>query len=80
MNLRAYLNSLPMAERAEFAHRCGTTIGYLKKQLTIGGNFGAEIAIAIERESGGVVRVESLTPKPDWAYIRASGTAVASAQ
>ncbi|HEY0878970.1 MAG TPA: YdaS family helix-turn-helix protein [Zeimonas sp.] len=71
--LRAYLNSLPVAEQIEFAIRCKTSIGYLRKALAVKANLGESLCIAIERESGGAVRCEDLRPDVDWAYLR--GTA-----
>lgn len=71
--LRAHLNSLPVAEQAAFAIRCGTTIGYLRKALAVKANLGESLCIAIERESHGAVRCEDLRPDVDWAYLR--GTA-----
>ncbi len=74
--LRAYLNSLSVAEQTEFAIRCGTTIGYLRKALAVkGARIGESLCIAIERESDGTVRCEDLRPDVDWAYLR--GTAPA---
>lgn len=68
--LQTYLNGLPVAEQEQFAARCGTTIGYLRKQLSSGGRFGESLAIAIDRESCGAVTVEELRPDVDWAYLR----------
>lgn len=69
--LRAYLNALGTAEQFHLARRCGTTIGYLRKKLSAGGHIGLEIAVAIERETAGQVRVEDLRPDVDLAHIRA---------
>lgn len=71
-DLRAYLNSLPLTEQVAFAARCGTTIGYMRKAIAAGNIFGARLAIAIERETCGAVRVELLDPRADWALLRAS--------
>lgn len=74
--LRAYLNALSVAEQIEFAVRCGTTIGYLRKALAVkGARIGESLCIAIDRESGGAVPCEVLRPDVDWAYLR--GTAAA---
>lgn len=75
-SLREYLNSLSLAEQQEFARRCGTTIGYIRKKLSLskrGGRFGEALAIAFERESGGRIRCEDICPDVDWAYVRNSG-------
>ena len=71
--LRTYLKTLDPTEQQEFAARCGTTIGYLRKAMSIDQQVGESIVIAIERESGGAVKCESLRPDVDWAFLR--GTA-----
>ena len=71
-SLRTYLNGRPPDEQESFASRCGTTIGYLRKALSTKQEIGAEIVIALERESDGEVRCEDLRPDVDWAYLRAN--------
>lgn len=73
MDLKDYLQSIPPAERTAFAERCGTTDGHLRN-VSYGYRRCAEsLAIAIERESGGQIRVEDLRPDVDWAVIRGAG-------
>ena len=72
-SLRSFLNSLSTDDQRAFAERCNTSVGYLRKCLSTGQNIGEATVIAIERESGGVVRCEQLRPDVDWAYLR--GTA-----
>ena len=67
---RTYLNSLPVVEQQLFAERCGTSIGYLRKAISAGQKLGADLAVNIERESGGAVRVESVRADIDWSFIR----------
>lgn len=70
--LLSYLNSLaPIAQR-DFAQRCGTTIGYLRKAISVGQRLGESLCINIDRETGGAVRCEDLAPSVDWAYLRRS--------
>lgn len=78
--LRAYLNSLPPPERDGFAARCGTTVGYLRKALSARQRLGEGLCIAIERESGGSVLLESLRPDVDWGYLAARRGAATSTQ
>ena len=73
MNLRTYLNSLPVAEQNEFAKKCGTTLGYVRKALSTGQNFREGLCIKFERESLRQVTCEELRPDVDWGYLR--GTA-----
>lgn len=68
--LRTYLKSLEPPAQKDYAERCGTTIGYLRKVLSTGQDIGESIAIALERESDGAVRCEELRPDVDWAYLR----------
>lgn len=70
--LRTFLNGLDSARQQAFAVECGTTIGYLRKACSINQRLGADLCIAIERESGGSVRCEELRPDVDWAYLRAT--------
>lgn len=74
--LLEYLNSLPVAEQSAFAQRCGTTVGYLRKAVSVGQRLNAELCINIERESGGRVTCEAVLPDADWQYLR--GTAPAT--
>lgn len=62
MELRAYLNLLPSDRQIVFAERIGTSLGYLRKAISIGQGFGADLALAIERETGGAVTVAELRP------------------
>jgi len=73
--LRTYINDLPVQDQALFAVRCGTTIGYLRKALSVGARIGESICINIERESLGAVRCEDLRPDVDWAYLRGTDCA-----
>lgn len=64
------MKTLSAAEKLDFAARCGTTLAYIRKFLCQGKRMGATLAIAVERESGGKVRVDTLAPDADWHYIR----------
>ena len=68
--LRTYLNSLTPAEQSGFAIRCGTTIAYLRKALSVKPELGESICINIERESNRKVRCEDLRPDVDWQFLR----------
>jgi DNA-binding transcriptional regulator YdaS (Cro superfamily) len=70
MQLLDYLKSMPTPERATFAQRCGTTIGHLTNIAYGYRPCGESLAIAVERESGGVIQVEVLCPDVDWPVIR----------
>lgn len=71
MDLKTYWLSLPVSERPGFATRCGTSLSHLKN-VAYGKLCGEALAIAIDRESGGVVRCESLRPDVDFPYLRST--------
>jgi hypothetical protein len=57
--LRQYLNSLDPLAQAAYAKRCGTTIGYLRKALSIKQNFdGALVRLLWDHSRGEVSRHE----------------------
>lgn len=68
--LRKYLNSLSSIELQVFAAKCGTSIGYMRKAISIKQDLAERLCINIDRESNGVVRCEDLRPDVDWAYLR----------
>lgn len=72
MDLRIYLNSLSIDQQKDFAQRCGTSLGYLRKAISVGQHFDARLAVAVERESVGAVTVEELRPDVDWSVLRCS--------
>jgi len=59
--LRSYFNALPLHERHDFCRRCGTTIGYLRKAMSVG-QIGPKLAAAIELHTNGFVTREDLRP------------------
>lgn len=71
--LRTYLNTLGTQAQLDFAARCQTSVGYLRKAISAGQKLGESIVIAIERESAGAVKCEQIRPDVDWAYIRGTG-------
>lgn len=64
--LLAFLNALPMMEREPFAARCETTVGYLRKAISIEQRLGETLCMMIERNTAGVIRREDLRPDIDW--------------
>lgn len=69
-SLRTYLNSLDRDAQEAYAERCDTSIGYLRKALSTKERIAESTAIALDRESGGVVPVEDIRPDVDWSYLR----------
>lgn len=61
--LTAHLNSMREPDRVEFAKRCNTTIGYIRKRISLGKPFGFAIAKGIFAE--GVMMPNQLRPH-DW--------------
>jgi DNA-binding transcriptional regulator YdaS (Cro superfamily) len=70
--LTNYLNSRKPEDQADFAARCGTSVGYLRKAICVNQRLRESVCINIERESSGAVRCEDLRPDVDWAYLRAT--------
>jgi DNA-binding transcriptional regulator YdaS (Cro superfamily) len=70
MTLAEYLNSLPRGSRQAFAARLGTSPDYLGLLARGERRPGAALAVAIERESGRQVTVETLLPEVDWPVVR----------
>jgi DNA-binding transcriptional regulator YdaS (Cro superfamily) len=68
--LRTYLNSLSTPEKIDFARRCDTSIGYLRKAISMQHRVDAKLCIAFERESKGVIRCEDVRPDADWPVLR----------
>jgi len=67
--LRLFLNSLAKPEQDAFAKRCGTSLGYLRKAISVKPKLSESLVIALERESGGAVPCELLRPDIDWEYL-----------
>ncbi len=70
--LLTYLNGLDTVAQRQFAQRCETSVGYLRKACSTGQRLGEGMCIKIERESQRTVLCEHLRPDVDWAFIRNS--------
>lgn len=70
MNILDYLKPMNMTERDGFARRCGTTLGHLLNVAYDCKPCSPGLAMAIEDESGGAVRVEEAAPGYRWHVIR----------
>lgn len=70
--LLAYLNSLSPEDQKAFAGRCFTTVGYLRKAVSVRQQLGDMLCLRIGIESAGEVRPEDLAPDVDWQYLRKS--------
>ncbi len=70
--LRTCLNSMTPDKQEEFARRCGTTVGYLRKAISVGAQFDVQLCINIDVESAGAVRCEDLRPEVTWSKLRNS--------
>lgn len=68
--LKDHLNSLSTDDQAAFAERCKTTVGFLRKAISIEQDINLETVMLIQRESKGSVRVEHLRPDVDWQILR----------
>lgn len=69
MELLEYVNTLSTEDQADFAARCGTSIGYIRLIAYGARRCREALAINIDRESGGVVKMGVLRPDVDWGYV-----------
>ena len=69
-NLLQYINQLDPEAREDFARRCGTTLGYLRKAISTSQRLSEILCIRIAVESGGQVLCADLRPDVDWHYYR----------
>jgi len=76
MDMHTYWLSLPRVRREDFARACSTSPHYLYLVSKGIKKPGEKLCIAIERESGGEIRVEQLRPDVDWAYLRGTARAL----
>jgi len=60
--LRTYLSTLSPADQADFAKRAGTSIGYLRKALSVGQRFDGGLVRQLHVHSGGAVSLTELRP------------------
>ena len=79
MDLRDYLLAMPVESRVAFATACGTTWPHLRNVIYGLRPCSERLAMAIERQSAGTVRVESLCPDADWAVVRGAQPPAVSA-
>lgn len=66
--LKLFMAGLTAEEKKAFAEKCGTTINYLRKVMSTGGNIGPEICVQIELHSGNKVSRKDLYAG-DWKRI-----------
>lgn len=73
--LRDYINSLSTPEQKVFADEAGTSIGFLRKAISVNQKLGEGICIRLVKASGGKLKPEDLRPDVDWHVIRNSRAA-----
>lgn len=77
--LRIFLNALSQEQQREFATKCATSIGYLRKAISKNQELGAALCVLIESASQGVVSRKNLHPA-DWQKIWPELTKVNASQ
>jgi len=60
--LRLYINSLSQEDREAFARACGTSIGYLRKAISLSQKFDGALCRLLDENSCGNVHKEELRP------------------
>ena len=73
------MNSLSTDEQANFAKRAETSIGFLRKAISVKQKLGEGICIRIEAATNGKVRAEDLRPDVPWHVIRGKPSKQAAA-
>ena len=68
--LHQYFTSLNDEEKDNFAKTCSTTVGQIQQIMYGHRSCNPILAIAIDRESGGMVSCDSLCPDADFSYLR----------
>lgn len=61
-SLRTYLATLSPNEQTDYARRSGTSIGYLRKAMSVGQRFDGALVRQLHIESGGSVSLTDLRP------------------
>jgi hypothetical protein len=61
-SLRAYLKTLTPQQQEAYAKRAGTSLGYLRKAMSVGVEFDGALARSLDEESGGKVNRVELRP------------------
>ena len=61
-HLRKYLNSLPTSDQEEYAQKCGTSIGYLRKALNTNPEMDGALCRLLDENSNGAVPKQFLRP------------------
>lgn len=61
-SLRRYLATLSPTQQTAFARRCGTTIGYLRKALSVSPRLDGALVRRLDEESDGAVARADLRP------------------
>jgi len=60
--LRAYLSTLSQSQQADYAMRAGTTIGYLRKALSVRPRIDGALVRRLDEQSNGAVSRYDLRP------------------
>lgn len=68
--LKDFLLSMKVADRVEFAKKCGTSYGQLKQIYQGARKCNPSLAIEIDKNSGGKVKCDVLSPNTDFNYLR----------
>lgn len=65
-NLRAHMRELGPRGQEDFAERCNTTVGYIRKFMSRGCELGVEKLTALVIQSKGAVPPDELCQTVDW--------------
>lgn len=54
------------SDQEEYARKCKTSVGYLRKALSVKQPLGVELVTRLHKHSGGKVRATDVRPDVDW--------------
>lgn len=70
MDLKTFFMAMDVDRREQFASSCETSRQHITNIAYGLKPCGEKLAVAIDRESLGIVSCEDLRPDVDWAYLR----------
>lgn len=70
MKPRIFWTGLSADDKRELASKCKTSVGHLSNIFCCNKKCGEELAILLEKHSGGLVVCEALRPDIPWSVLR----------
>jgi len=74
-SLKNYLNSMSKSDQEAYATSCRTSLGYLRKAISIKQNLGVELVARLHKHSSGFASAQDIRPDVDWSELTLSDSA-----